>query len=133
MLLACNDRTCRGSRSCRGKKHFSGEEAYRVYPDFGPAREALRAQGITTGTDLATALLDRHGIATLPGSAFGEPGTALTLRLATSLLYGTTPQQRHTALTARDPETLPWISPALRRLSAALTELTAGRHRRPRS
>ncbi|TFE52269.1 aminotransferase class I/II-fold pyridoxal phosphate-dependent enzyme [Streptomyces sp. ICN441] len=109
------------------------QAGFYLYPDFGPAREALRAQGITTGTDLATALLDRHGIATLPGSAFGEPGTALTLRLATSLLYGTTPQQRHTALTAREPETLPWISPALTSLSAALTELTAGRHRRPRS
>ncbi|MEV0963394.1 pyridoxal phosphate-dependent aminotransferase [Streptomyces sp. NPDC049910] len=104
-----------------------------LYPDFAPAREALRAQGITTGTGLATALLDRHGIATLPGSAFGEADTALTLRLATSLLYGTTPQQRRTALTAREPQALPWISHALTRLSAALGDLTAGRHRRPRS
>lgn len=99
-----------------------------LYPDFAPVREALRAQGIATGTGLATALLDRHGIATLPGSAFGEPDTALTLRLATSLLYGATPQQRHTALTAEEPQTLPWLAPALTRLSAALNELTAGPH-----
>lgn len=32
MLLTCNDKTCRGSRSCRGKKHFSGGEAYGVVP-----------------------------------------------------------------------------------------------------
>jgi aspartate aminotransferase len=97
-----------------------------LYPDFAPARRALRAQRITTGTDLATALLDRHGVATLPGSAFGAPDTALTLRVATSLLYGATPQQRHTALTAKEPETLPWIAPALNRLSDALVELTSG-------
>lgn len=102
-----------------------------LYPDFAPAREVLRAQGITTGTDLATALLDRHDIATLPGSAFGEPDTALTLRLATSLLYGATPQQRHMALTAEEPQTLPWIASALTRLSTALVELTTDRHRPP--
>jgi aspartate aminotransferase len=101
-----------------------------LYPDFTPAREALRAHhGITTSTDLATALLDRHGVATLPGSAFGEPDTALTLRIATSLLYGATPQERHMALTAKEPETLPWIAPALTRLSDALGALTASRHR----
>ncbi|AJT69427.1 hypothetical protein T261_7830 [Streptomyces lydicus] len=94
-----------------------------LYPDFAPAREALRTQGITTGTDLATTLLDRHGIATLPGSAFGEPYAALTLRVATSLLYGATPQQRHTALTTEEPQTLPWIAPALTRLSSALGEI----------
>ncbi|MEV7794508.1 aminotransferase class I/II-fold pyridoxal phosphate-dependent enzyme [Streptomyces sp. NPDC087512] len=103
------------------------QAGFYLYPDFAPAREVLRARGIATGTDLATALLDRHGIATLPGSAFGEPDTALTLRLATSLLYGATPRQRHRALTAEEPQTLPWIAPSLTRLSAALGELTAGR------
>ena len=102
-----------------------------LYPDFAPARGVLRAQGITTGTDLATALLDRHDIATLPGSAFGAPDTALTLRLATSLLYGATPRQRHMAPTAEEPQALPWIAPALTRLSAALVDLTADRHHHP--
>ncbi|GFH37627.1 pyridoxal phosphate-dependent aminotransferase [Streptomyces pacificus] len=104
-----------------------------LYPDFGPNRAALRARGITTGTELATALLERHGIATLPGSAFGEAGTALTLRLATSLLYGTTPQQRHMALTSPEPQDLPWISSALTRLGTALGDLTTDRHARPQS
>ncbi|WP_351233456.1 aminotransferase class I/II-fold pyridoxal phosphate-dependent enzyme [Streptomyces sp. NPDC002133] len=103
------------------------QAAFYLYPDLAPARETLRTRGITTGTDLATALLERHGVATLPGSAFGESDTSLTLRIATSLLYGATPQQRHTALTTAEPETLPWIAPALTRLSAALGELTGGR------
>ncbi|MFE4056640.1 pyridoxal phosphate-dependent aminotransferase [Streptomyces sp. NPDC059096] len=107
------------------------QAGFYLYPDFAPAREALRVRGITTGADLATALLDRYGIATLPGSVFGEPDTALTLRLATSLLYGATPQQRHTALTAEEPQGLPWIAPALTRLGAALGELTAVRAARP--
>lgn len=105
------------------------QAGFYLYPDFAPAHRALRAQGITTGTDLATALLDRHGVATLPGSAFGTPDTALTLRVATSLLYGATPQQRQTTLTAMEPETLPWIAPALNRLSDALGELTGSQHR----
>ncbi|MFE7034040.1 pyridoxal phosphate-dependent aminotransferase [Streptomyces sp. NPDC057621] len=106
------------------------QAGFYLYPDFAPAREALNAQGITTSADLATTLLKRHDIATLPGSTFGEPDTTLTLRLATSLLYGTTPQQRHTALTAREPQTLSWIAPALTRLSTALDELTTSPHRR---
>ncbi|ANW22538.1 pyridoxal phosphate-dependent aminotransferase [Streptomyces clavuligerus] len=99
-----------------------------LYPDFTPAREALRTRSIATGTDLATALLDRYDIATLPGSAFGEPDTALTLRIATSLLYGTTPEQRHAALAADAPETLPWIASALTRLGGALGGLITGGH-----
>jgi len=99
-----------------------------LYPDLAPLRDTLAAQGITTGADLATALLDRHGIATLPGSAFGEPDTALTLRIATSLLYGTTAEQRQTALTSAEPQTLPWIAPALTQLSDALDALTGGPH-----
>ncbi|MDT0269844.1 aminotransferase class I/II-fold pyridoxal phosphate-dependent enzyme [Streptomyces sp. DSM 44915] len=105
------------------------QAGFYLYPDLAPAREALRARGVTTGPELATALLDRHGVATLPGSAFGEPTTALTLRLATSLLYGSTPRQRHAALTAAEPEALPWIGPALDRLGAALADLTD--HRAP--
>ncbi|MGW6008406.1 pyridoxal phosphate-dependent aminotransferase [Streptomyces sp. NPDC055210] len=100
------------------------QAGFYLYPDFAPARAELGRQGITTSIDLATALLDHHGIATLPGSAFGDSETALTLRLATSLLYGTTPGERLATLEADSPEDLPWVSAALDRLSEALTTLT---------
>ncbi|WP_369360024.1 hypothetical protein [Streptomyces sp. cg2] len=43
----------------------------------------------------------------------GEPDTTLTLRLATSLLYGATKQERELALAAEEPENLPWVAAAL--------------------
>jgi aspartate aminotransferase len=107
------------------------QAGFYLYPDFTPAGEILRAQGINTSTDLANALLNQHGVATLPGSAFGEPDSALTLRIATSLLYGTTVHQRRTALATQEPQTLPWIAPALNHLSSALTQLTGTRSDHP--
>jgi aspartate aminotransferase len=44
--------------------------------------------------------------------------------VATSLLYGTSPQQRESALAAGQPETLPWIAHALNRLGDALRQTT---------
>lgn len=61
--------------------------AFYLYPDFAPFRNALHERGITTGDGLARYLLDEWGIATLPGTAFGEQPEALRLRVATSLLY----------------------------------------------
>jgi aspartate aminotransferase len=101
------------------------EAGFYLYPDFTPARPALEKQGIATSSDLAAALLDRHGIATLPGSAFGDADTTPTLRLATSLLYGSTTEERHAALRAGTPEELPWVAAAMARLSEALTALTS--------
>jgi len=63
----------------------------------------------------------RHGGA--PASAFGEPATALRLRVATGLLYGETTAQRERALAAPDPLRLPWIAAALTRLDAVLADL----------
>ncbi|MFE6685632.1 pyridoxal phosphate-dependent aminotransferase [Streptomyces sp. NPDC057743] len=103
------------------------QAGFYLYPDFAPQREALLAQDIHTSAELATHLLHHHGIAALPGSAFGDPDTTLTLRLATSLLYGTTPQDRRSALAADEPERLPWIAAALDRFSTELDMLTRGR------
>lgn len=95
-----------------------------VYPDFEPHREALQARhGIRTGHELATALLNGPGIATLPAAAFGEPPAALRLRVATSLLYGSTDQQREQSLASDDPTSLPWIADQLDTLSSGLEEL----------
>jgi aspartate/methionine/tyrosine aminotransferase len=60
--------------------------AFYLYPDFTPWRKALAARGVQTSMDLARHLLDDWGIATLPGSEFGDKPAALRLRLATSML-----------------------------------------------
>jgi aspartate aminotransferase len=61
--------------------------AFYLYPDFEPLRERL---GVESGAELAELLLERHGIAVLPGEAFGDDPGALRFRLATSLLHGAT-------------------------------------------
>jgi aspartate aminotransferase len=61
--------------------------AFYLYPDFEPLRERLGAEN---GAELAELLLERHGIAVLPGEVFGDDPAALRLRLATSLLHGAT-------------------------------------------
>jgi aspartate aminotransferase len=102
------------------------EAAFYVYPDFGPLRAGLTERyGVATGAQLSGMLLERHGVGVLAGSEFGEPADALRLRVATSLLYGETDEQRDAALAATDALTLPWIDEALGRLTEVLAELTA--------
>jgi aspartate aminotransferase len=98
------------------------QAGFYLYPDFGPRRAELAARGITTSAELATAPLEQHGIATLPGSAFGDQSSALTLRIATSLLYGTHTEQRLAALASHTPEMLPWIADALTDLHDGFTD-----------
>jgi aspartate aminotransferase len=101
------------------------QAAFYLYPDFGLHREHLANRwGVHTSDDLARVLLDELNVAVLPGSAFGDAHDTLTLRVATSLLYGDDEHQRLAALEHLAPETLPWIRPALDRLSAALSDLT---------
>ena len=98
--------------------------AFYLYPDFGPHRAALRRRfGVATSADLAALLLRTHGIGVLPGSEFGDPATALRLRVATSRLYGESAWQQEEALAADDPAALPWIAAALDWLRQALTAL----------
>jgi aspartate/methionine/tyrosine aminotransferase len=61
--------------------------AFYLYPDFAPYRDALHQCGVTNSEELARYLLEEWGIATLPGTAFGEQPEALRLRVATSMLY----------------------------------------------
>jgi aspartate/methionine/tyrosine aminotransferase len=115
---AMTDRfTAAGARVARPQGGFY------LYPDFEDLREQL---GVRTSAELAALLLDRYGVGVLPGSAFGEPPEALRLRVATSLLYGETDEQRYAALGADDPAGLPWITAALDRATEVLTDLTAG-------
>ena len=97
--------------------------AFYLYPDLEPLRPALAAQGASTGAQLAALLLERHDVAVLEGAAFGDDPAALRFRMATSLLYGSSAEQRWEALGADDPVALPWIAGALERLGEALRAL----------
>lgn len=94
-----------------------------LYPDFSEARAHLAEIGIRSSADLATRLLEDHGVATLPGSAFGDPPDRLTLRIATPMLYGPDESQRWQALGATNPAALPWVADALEELTGALESL----------
>ena len=73
-----------------------------LYPDFSSWRSIFASMGIKTGSELVNYLLEEWDIATLPGSAFGEPPESLRLRLSTSLLclpvHVSSPLERETAL-----------------------------------
>jgi aspartate aminotransferase len=102
--------------------------AFYLYPDFASQRERLaKCQGVGTSGDLAAVLLRDHNVAVLPGSVFGEEDHALKVRVATSLLYGDSDEQRLAALDHVEPETLPWIAEALDRLDTALAAFTGSR------
>ncbi|GAA0971331.1 aminotransferase class I/II-fold pyridoxal phosphate-dependent enzyme [Acrocarpospora macrocephala] len=84
--------------------------------------------GFESAAELAHTLIEQHGVGVLPGSAFGDNPRAPRVRVATSLLYGDTPDQRLTTLHADDPLTLPWVAESLIHLESALADLTAARH-----
>jgi aspartate aminotransferase len=119
-------RAVAGKFAAAGALVHPPEAAFYVYPDFGPLRAGLTERyGVASGAQLSGVLLERYGVGVLAGGEFGEPADALRLRVATSLLYGETDEQRDTALAAADPLTLPWIDAALGRLTEVLAELTA--------
>lgn len=73
-----------------------------LYPDFSPWRSELLDRGVRNSQELAHYLLEVWGIATLPGSVFGDDPLALHLRLSTSLLFEpedvTSQEEREAAL-----------------------------------
>ncbi|GIH26942.1 aminopeptidase [Acrocarpospora phusangensis] len=79
--------------------------------------------GFESSADLAHTLIERHGVGVLPGSAFGDDPRTPRVRVATSLLYGDTPEQRLACLHADDPLTLPWVAESLIHLESALAGL----------
>ncbi|MFP4634569.1 MAG: pyridoxal phosphate-dependent aminotransferase [Nitriliruptoraceae bacterium] len=95
-----------------------------LYPDLGAHRELLRRRwDIATSDDLARVLLEDHAVATLPGTAFGDPDDRLALRVATSQLYGESDDERLAALSSPRPLELPWVAHQLERLDEALQAL----------
>jgi aspartate aminotransferase len=53
-----------------------------LFPDFTPFKEKLKKRNITTSEDLCRMLLEKTGVAILPGSHFGRPSEELTARIA---------------------------------------------------
>ncbi|GAA0916162.1 pyridoxal phosphate-dependent aminotransferase [Nonomuraea longicatena] len=96
-----------------------------IYPDLGHLRPGGSAE-------VTRVLLDQHGIGVLPGHAFGDDPAAARVRVATSLLYGESAQERLTALSAPDPLALPWVAANLNHLSRGLADLSAARPREQR-
>ena len=94
-----------------------------LYPDFEPVRSQLVEQNVDGGDGLATHLLERFEIGVLSGVAFGDEPGALRCRIATSLLYGKTDDERRQALAADEPAELPWIKESLDRLGDAVADL----------
>jgi aspartate aminotransferase len=99
------------------------EAGFYLYPDFSGSRTHLARLRIRTSGDLAAHLLEQQGIATLPGSAFGDTPERLTLRIATPMLYGEDEFRRLQALGATDPAALPWVAESLEQLRNALRAL----------
>lgn len=97
--------------------------AFYCYPDLEPLRDRLLARGLTSGAEVAEFLLERHGIGVLAGEHFGDDPDSFRFRVATSLLYGETAEQRWLALRAEDPLALPWVAESLTLLRAGLSEL----------
>lgn len=100
------------------------EGAFYIYPDFTELSPALNSRGINTSTELAHELLASEGIATLPGTAFGDDLERLTLRVAITKLYGNEDEQRTACLTSPAPETLPWVAEKLQAIKSGLANLT---------
>jgi len=94
-----------------------------LYPDLEPARDRLRARGIDGADALAECLLEDFGIGVLTGTAFGDESAGLRFRLATSLLYGDTDDERRRTLQSDDPVALPTIRRPLDALESALRDL----------
>jgi aspartate aminotransferase len=82
--------------------------------------------------DLATELLEAQRIAVLPGTAFGDDPAFLRFRVATSLLYGTSEEQKwETFSSGRQGNllSLPPVASALDRIEAGLSALAAAHAR----
>jgi aspartate aminotransferase len=97
-----------------------------VWPDFGPVRGALAERwGVAAGADLARVLLDEFGVVVIPGVAFGDDPSSLTVRVAVPGIYGESDAERLAALVSPDPVAVPWIAGALAGLEGKLAALVA--------
>ncbi|MFD9356248.1 aminotransferase class I/II-fold pyridoxal phosphate-dependent enzyme [Streptomyces sp. NPDC060031] len=94
-----------------------------LYADLTPLRAGLARHGVGDAMELEDWLGARLGAPTPGGQRFADEPVALRVRLSTGPLLGATPQERLTALTARDPLALPHVRRSLDHLGAVLAEL----------
>lgn len=66
------------------------EGAFYLFPDFSPYRSKLLGANIDGAEQLCARLLEVHGVAALPGSAFYMPEHSLTVRIASVDYNGAT-------------------------------------------
>lgn len=65
-----------------GIKVPRAEGGFYLFPDFSPFSKQLAKRSVINSNDLCEYLLERTGLACLPGSVFGCPASVLALRLA---------------------------------------------------
>jgi aspartate aminotransferase len=65
-----------------GVRVAAPQGAFYLFPDFTPYKDKLKIRGISTSEDLCRALLEKTGVAILPGYHFGRPNEELTARIA---------------------------------------------------
>lgn len=97
--------------------------AFYVYPDFEPLRAQLGRHGVRDSLSFQRHLLDRFGIAVLAGHLLDDDEKALRFKAATSMLYGSTPEQQTLALGSDDPVRLPHVAAQLSRIREAFSSL----------
>jgi aspartate aminotransferase len=99
-----------------------------MYPDFEMARDFLQSKGVATDIELAKFMLEDFHVSVLPGSAFGDDANAFRFRVATSLLYGATTEERLEALdwASTDSTDLPaHIAPALAKIDIMVKSIVS--------
>lgn len=108
--------------------------AFYLFPNFDRFRAPLARHGVTTSPELAEFLLERYGLALLPGSAFNVPAHELSLRLASSFVDMEDDARAEALLAAwraeRNPERLiadhhPTLHVALEQFRRFVDDMTA--------
>jgi aspartate aminotransferase len=97
-----------------------------MYPDFEIARDYLRSKSVTSDVELARFMLDEFHVSVLPGSAFGDDLESFRFRVATSLLYGASTQERLDAMdwASSDSTELPaHVAPALAKIDVMVKSI----------
>ncbi|MFI5806823.1 aminotransferase class I/II-fold pyridoxal phosphate-dependent enzyme [Streptomyces sp. NPDC051561] len=94
-----------------------------LYADLDPLRDGLAARGVSDSMELEEYLSGRLGTPVPGGHRFGDPLSALRVRISTAPLLGATPEERMESLSAEEPLELPHLEQALNHLGTALAEL----------
>ena len=81
-ILAALGRWCHRTIIDAGVHCATPTGGFYLLPDFSAFRQTLAARGIFDSPAIFSALLNETGVAALPGSEFGRPGSELTARLA---------------------------------------------------